>query len=205
MFTNRVFYKTVDSTNELLLKLVHEDKVQKNTVIISDFQDNGKGQLNKKWHSDRAKNLLFSFYLKPKYLLIDKKMYLNMIACLAIVYTLKEYIKDIDIDIKWPNDVRVNSHKIAGVLIKTIIFKKQIKKVVVGCGININQKKFSFQKNNPTSLFLISKKEIDKESFLNQFFDKFTNLFNSLEKGDFKFLKEEFFRFSDDVNFYSKN
>ena len=77
MFTNRVFYKTVDSTNDLLLKLVHEDKVQKNTVVISDFQDNGKGQLNKKWHSDRAKNLLFSFMLCKS--LIKVKIYTHLI------------------------------------------------------------------------------------------------------------------------------
>ena len=65
MFNNRVFYKTVDSTNDLLLKLVREKKVEKNTVLIADFQIKGRGQRNKKWHAERDKNLLISLFLKP--------------------------------------------------------------------------------------------------------------------------------------------
>jgi BirA family biotin operon repressor/biotin-[acetyl-CoA-carboxylase] ligase len=45
----------------------------------------------------------------------------------------------IDIKIKWPNDILVNGKKIAGILIENTIHNNQISWCVAGIGINVNQ------------------------------------------------------------------
>ena len=85
--------------------------------------------------------------------------YLNIITSLSIIYTLKKYIDNEDIKIKPPNDILLNNKKISGILIETKISKNYFKEIIIGVGININQKNFSFKGYEPTSLIHHTKKK----------------------------------------------
>jgi len=192
MFHKIIYYKKVESTNNLLSELVDEKKINDNLVLVSDYQTNGKGQRGKKWYSANNKNLLFSIFIKPRNYLNNQQEYLNIITSLSIIYTLKKYIKDAVINIKTPNDILIDGHKISGILIETSIFKKKIKKIIIGVGINVNQIKFSFKENNPISIKRILKKNIDKNELLNLFLEKFTFFFNCLKDKKYEFLDNEY-------------
>ena len=132
----------------MLSKLVADNKIHDNLVVVADYQTEGRGQREKKWQSVKNKNLLFSLYISPDDCFVDQKIYFNIITSLSIVYTLDKYIKDSEIQIKWPNDILVNNHKISGILIESTVLKEKIKKIIIGIGININQVRFSFTENN---------------------------------------------------------
>tara|TARA_B100000700_G_C14610267_1_gene653247 strand:- start:50 stop:679 length:630 start_codon:yes stop_codon:yes gene_type:complete len=204
MFDKIIYYKEVGSTNNLLSELIRGKKMYENLVLVTDYQKNGKGQREKKWYSAKNKNLLFSIYLKVENCFANQKVYFNIITSLSIIYTLKNYIKDAIMEIKSPNDILVDGHKISGILIEATMFRRKIKTVIIGVGININQKRFSFKENNPTSISKILKYNIDKNEVLNLFLKNFTKLFNCFKDKNYTFLNKEYLSLLKDSSEYSK-
>lgn len=198
MFCKIIYYKKVESTNNLLSKLIDGEKLNDNLVLVADYQTNGKGQRGKKWYSTKNKNLLFSIYIKPDNYINNQQVYFNIITSLSIIYTLKNYINNSVINIKSPNDILVDGDKISGILIETSILKKKMKRIIIGVGININQSRFSFKENNPTSLKKILNFNIDKNEVLNLFLEKFTFFFNCFKDKKYQFLDNEYSSFLKD-------
>ena len=192
MFNKIIRYKKLDSTNSLLSNLVRDEKIKDNLVIVADFQTKGRGQIEKKWYSEENKNLLFSIYIKPDNVSINQKSYFNIITSLAIIYSLKKFIKTSSIEIKSPNDILVDGRKISGILIETSIFKRKIKSLVIGVGININQKVFPFKENNPISMFQILKHNVDRNLILNLFLEFFSDLFVYFKNKDYDYLDNKY-------------
>ena len=141
------------------------------------------------------KNLLFSLYIHDHHFDLENKSYINYITLLALINTLENYVNDSDIKIKKPNDILVKGGKISGVLIETKISSKKINSIIIGIGLNINQKKFSFKENNPTSLFKLINKELNREEVLNIFLKNFNELYNHLVKKDHEKIKDKYLNY----------
>jgi len=60
------------------------------------------------------------------------------------------------VSIKWPNDIYINSDKIAGILIEASIINNEMKNVIVGIGLNLNQEVFKSDAPNPVSLKMVT-------------------------------------------------
>jgi BirA family biotin operon repressor/biotin-[acetyl-CoA-carboxylase] ligase len=60
---------------------------------------------------------------------------------LSIVAAVKERI-DIDLKLKWPNDILSGKNKIGGVLIENMVKGDRIGSSIIGIGINVNQDHF---------------------------------------------------------------
>ena len=157
------------STNDFLIQLLLKNKIKEGSMVRADFQTKGKGQRNNSWESKRGKNLLFSFVLFPEIKLSDQFL-LHIITSLSIYNVLKK-IGLSNIKIKWPNDIYINKKKICGILIESQIFKKKIKRSVIGVGININQNHFG--DISATSVFKEMKKEMDRNEVLSLFKSSF--------------------------------
>lgn len=195
LFDKIIHFNEIDSTNLFISRLSSKQKIKDNLVITADFQTKGKGQRKKKWNSTKKKNLLFSLYIYDHHFDLENNSYINYITLLALINTLKNYVDNSDIKIKKPNDILINGGKISGILIETKISSKKIKSIIIGIGLNINQKKFSFKENNPTSLFKILNKEFDKEEVLNMFLENFNELYNSFVKKDYDKIKKKYLNY----------
>ena len=182
IFKKKVFLKEIDSTSDHLIRLDNIINLDEGFVLVSDFQNNGRGQMGRCWHSDYSKNLLFSFILKPSFLPLKKQFFLSMISSIAIVQTLKKHLSQ-KISIKWPNDILVDNKKIAGFLLDLSISSGCVKRCVVGCGININQEKFDHL-SNVTSVSLLNRKSMEKKVILDQFLNNFSTLYDDLKNGE---------------------
>lgn len=150
--TSVITLQSVDSTNKYAYQLLHGKKVIDGTVILADFQTQGKGQGKNIWYSEAGLNLLCSVILHPDFLLAERQFYLSMCASNAMVDLLRSY--QCNATVKWPNDIMVNGRKIAGLLIENIIQGRKIHSAIIGIGINVNQTAFSRELQNPTSLSL---------------------------------------------------
>lgn len=140
----------VDSTNNYAAKLLNDINVMEGTVIMADFQGQGKGQRGANWLSNSGENLLMSLILHPKF--IELKSQFNLSKMVAV--SLYEYLSPFtdNVQIKWPNDIYFNGKKIAGILIENIAKGSRIKSSIIGIGLNVNQ--LDFQTDNATSLKL---------------------------------------------------
>lgn len=134
-------FLTVESTNDIAKDMLSKTKPSSGSVIIADFQTKGRGQRTNSWESEDGKNILCSIILLHQ---IDTELYfyLNKIICIAIVELLNELLPSETIEIKWPNDILVNKHKIAGILIENAIINNHIQHSIIGIGLNVNQTNF---------------------------------------------------------------
>ena len=61
IFTKKIFLKEIDSTSDYLIRLDKSIFVEEGVVVVTKFQERGRGRIGNSWISDPGKNLLFSF------------------------------------------------------------------------------------------------------------------------------------------------
>ena len=181
-------YKSLPSTNDFMKEMNGEVGLAEGAVVVCENQEKGKGVCGR-WESENGKNLTFSIFLKPHSLNISDQQYLNYLVALSISQFLDQFITKVQI--KWPNDILIDSKKVAGVLIENTFEGKKIKNCIVGIGLNVNQSHFNKFSRTPTSIGKEANKQFDLNSFLNDFlelfFKNYTRLLHSKNK-----LKEEY-------------
>lgn len=126
----------VDSTNQYLKTKLNDSKRIK--ACIAEMQTQGRGRLNRQWHSPFGKNIYLSL-LYPFQKDISELAGLSLVVSLALCRAI-----DIIIDqkekmwIKWPNDLIVATQKVAGILIEIQGESNGFCQVIIGIGINVN-------------------------------------------------------------------
>ncbi|MEP7092882.1 MAG: biotin--[acetyl-CoA-carboxylase] ligase [Flavobacterium sp.] len=154
----------IDSTNDFLKALSSKDELDNFTVVTTENQTKGKGQMGSKWQSESGKNLIMSVLVKDFLYDNEQVFNLSIIVSLTVIETLKSL--DIpDLCIKWPNDIMAYNKKIGGILIENTIKSDGRIVSVVGLGLNVNQVNFD-ELPNASSLAVICKTEFDKDSLL---------------------------------------
>jgi BirA family biotin operon repressor/biotin-[acetyl-CoA-carboxylase] ligase len=166
-------YPSLDSTNTKAWELVSKN-APNGTVVITDNQMSGRGRQSNKWISIPGKSLTFSIIIYPNALPNQINIY-SLIAGLAITDCLLE--NNIQAQLKWPNDILINGKKVGGILCESKICGGIIKSMVIGIGLNVNEKIAEFPediRNNVTSLMSESEKLYQLEILL-------ANILNHLE------------------------
>lgn len=154
----------IDSTNEFLKGLSSKQELENYTVVTTENQTKGKGQMGAVWASEPSKNLIMSILVRDFLSDIYQIFNLNIAVSLAVIDVL-ESIKIPDISIKWPNDIMSYNKKIGGILIENSIKSDGTIISIVGLGLNVNQTNFE---NLPkaSSLAVICATEFDREALL---------------------------------------
>ena len=140
----------VDSTNNYIKQNL--DKLDNYTLVTAKHQTRGKGRITRSWYDDRN-SLTSSMLIKD---VKGDPKHLSLIASYAVFKALKEL--DLDVKIKWPNDIFLNDKKLCGILIETVITDKIDS--VIGFWINTNTKAFP-ESIIATSIYLEKGIEID--------------------------------------------
>lgn len=154
----------IDSTNEFLKGLSNKEELENFTVVTTENQTKGKGQMGSVWNSEAGKNLIMSVLVKDYLFDINQIFNLNIAVSLAVIDTL-EAMNIPDLSIKWPNDIMSYNKKIGGILIENSIKSEGTIVSIVGLGLNVNQTNFE---NLPkaSSLALLCNTYFNKEELL---------------------------------------
>ncbi len=128
-----IAYDELGSSNDEA-KLIANDADDK-TILWTKIQTKGHGRRNNEWKSPLG-NLYTSIILKPDIKPIDAGN-LSFTVAICLYRTLRTFMKDADIGLKWPNDVLVNGKKISGILLETEIQDNKLNWIVIGVGLNI--------------------------------------------------------------------
>ena len=151
-------YETLNSTMDIVKKnILKREKL--NHIIMTDFQEKGHGRFERKWYSSRKENLLVSI---PIVLKKELSPYVPIILSLSIFQTIKSFVDDCDLKIKWPNDILLNSKKISGMIIENTIEENYVF-INFGVGINVNSNLDDLSGKGfvATSLFIEQNKKFD--------------------------------------------
>ena len=136
-----------ESTNTYLKELSAKKEVKDFTIITTENQTSGRGQLNSKWESERGKNLAISILKNRINIPVDRLFLMNVCVSLSILDSLNR-LNIPNLKVKWPNDILSGDFKIGGILIENIISGSKIKRSIIGFGLNVNQSEF---KNAPNA------------------------------------------------------
>ncbi|WNH07940.1 biotin--[acetyl-CoA-carboxylase] ligase [Thalassobellus suaedae] len=90
----------IDSTNNYLRKLINEADVADYTVVMTNEQTQGRGQMGTVWSSENGKNLMFSVFKDLNKYDVEFPFYISMAFSLAILKTFKT-LNIPDLHIKW--------------------------------------------------------------------------------------------------------
>ncbi len=196
LFNNTVFIgkkafylPSCHSTNELASVLMSKRQPVNGTVIYTDYQTKGKGQRGNSWESAKAKNILISIILETSFVQASDFFHLTMITSLAIYDLLAEYI-NVELKIKWPNDLMFEDKKIGGILIENYIKQDIIEWCIVGVGLNVNQTRF--HEKNAISLANICGQTFDRDELIALLLEKVEDKYFALKRGESKALRHAY-------------
>jgi len=180
----KLYIRQTSSTNELCWEMNREKALPDGFVVHTDFQSTGKGQPGNTWESVAGKNLLFSMVLHPVGIPVAESFLISQLVSVAIKNTLDEYTSDITV--KWPNDIYWKDKKLAGILIENSLQGNQIKIVVIGVGLNVNQRVFLSNAPNPVSLMEITGKRQNRKQLLERICQNLMSLYINLNKANIR-------------------
>lgn len=106
------------------------------TVVCAETQTKGKGRMGRSWVSPKGKGIYMSIILRPHLSPRDVAP-LTLLSAVAVCEAVNK-ITGVKAQIKWPNDLLINSKKVAGILTELSAEMDRVRFVVVGIGINVN-------------------------------------------------------------------
>ena len=179
-----------DSTNSYLRKLSGESILKDYTIVQTENQTNGRGQMGTIWESESSKNLTMSVFKDVSKLYVEHPFYISMATSLAIIKTLQSFLVP-KLSIKWPNDILSEDKKICGILIENVIKQNSLRATIIGIGLNVNQTDF---KGLPkaSSLKLLSGSTFNLDEVLFTIIKYLKYYFMILRKEEYEFLKREY-------------
>ena len=182
-----LIFEEIDSTNRYLSDL----EIDTNTLSIcsAEKQTRGKGRGNKKWESPTGQNIYLSLSFQ-----FEKSSNLNgfsLMVGLAIRDTLAE-LYDIDLKIKWPNDIFFKNKKLCGILIETK-YENNLVKIIIGIGINVFMQTNEHIDQDWISLKLIDgEKKFDRNLIIGKLTSKVLDYFRVYKIYGFAHFQKKF-------------
>jgi len=165
---NLIYFEEVGSTNDVAKK---NENLPHGTIIVANGQTAGRGTFARGFYSKKRSGIymtvvidLDEWHFKDEAL---ATLYLAVAASDAI-----EEITGIKTDIKWINDLFLNSKKLGGILVEKEFSKNTL---IAGIGINISGKKENFPdelQNVMVSLEIEDNIDFVKAGIVNRLYDK---------------------------------
>lgn len=153
------------------------------TFVSADYQSAGRGRTGRSWESVPGENLMFSILIKDK-TLVSKFGLLSVASAVAVMNAVKKLgVKGVSV--KWPNDVYINGKKTCGILLEGITIRGELKEVVIGIGLNVNQTEFGSVLRKATSLKLESGKDFKIKDVKKLLYKEIKTTFYSLKSSDY--------------------
>ena len=191
----RVYYfEEIDSTQNFAEQIALDEK-ENGTIVIAEKQTAGKGRLNRKWKSPKG-GIWFSLIVHPKFD-VSTSTLVPIAGAAALAKAIKTTL-DIDVSVKWPNDITLDGKKVAGMLVDASFQANNIDYLILGIGINfdIDPKKIEKRLSKSVNFYGVNslrKKEDDTQPkiLLKEFLVQFEKTLIQLNKGEkTKIVKE---------------
>lgn len=193
---NIEIFDSIDSTNKYLKSKINEKNY--GTIVISNEQTNGYGKNDRQFISNKDTGIYMSILINPN-CLIEESLKIAILTSVAVLSAIKS-VYNLDVKLKWVNDIILNDLKVGGILCESQINLNNniIDNMIVGIGINV--KEFDFPpslKNIATSIenntnIKISRNELISEiiNFFDLYFIDNKNYLNLYKENSYVLGKD---------------
>ena len=109
-------------------------------MFLAKSQINGRGRLSREWISKKNDGIYMSVLFNTNFK-TDNIPFLSVIAGLSVCKAINNFTDNKSF-IKWPNDIIINNKKVCGILLESKIYSSNLSSIILGIGINVNNKYF---------------------------------------------------------------
>jgi len=182
-------FESLDSTN-VCAKTLAEAGTEDGTVVVADYQSEGRGRLGRRWEAQPGTSLLFSTVLRPP-LLNESAGLLTFFAAVSVARAL-EHETGLHIECKWPNDLLLKGRKVCGILIENSLSQQGLVYSIAGIGLNVGQRTFpeAFL-NKATSLVRESGKTMNRARLLRTILSEMDKFYEDVREPRFDRILDE--------------
>jgi BirA family transcriptional regulator, biotin operon repressor / biotin---[acetyl-CoA-carboxylase] ligase len=166
-------YEPSCSSTQDLARSAAKDGADQGWTVITDLQLEGRGRSGRQWVAPDGTALLFSTILHPP---VDVLPLLPLLAALSVAGGI-ELATGVVAELKWPNDVLVNDHKLAGILLE----HPGGAAVVLGVGVNVNPLAADLPER-ATSLIALTGHSLDREPLLAAILNDLANAYDRADR-----------------------
>jgi len=107
-------------------------------VVLADQQTHGRGAHGRHWISPPGTDLYFSVVTHPAVEPASSAL-VTLAAGLGLRDAVASLLPERSVLVKWPNDIWIERHKCAGVLVESRTIGMRIDAVIIGVGLNVNR------------------------------------------------------------------
>jgi BirA family biotin operon repressor/biotin-[acetyl-CoA-carboxylase] ligase len=182
-------FETADSTNDRA-KILGTQGAAEGTLVVAETQTAGRGRLGRTWSSPPGLGIYVSVLLRPP-LPPTELPQITLSTAVAVVRALTRAV-GVTPGIKWPNDLILNGKKLGGILTEMETESDQIRYLVVGMGLNVNNPDFPPELGGrATSLFKEEGRRFSRLTILQAWLEEFETLYRQFLARGFPDILEE--------------
>lgn len=162
------YYPTVETTMDTA-RLLAQDPCAHMNVVVAEHQNHGRGRLNRKWFSSKG-GLWFTLVLLPD--LPPALSYIfNFAASVCLAKVIKQLF-NINVSVKWPNDLLVDNQKLCGLLSEMETRADMVRFLNIGIGLNVNNSPKEYEPK-AVSIKEILNRPVSRQTILTSFLEQF--------------------------------
>ena len=128
-------HSLIDSTNDYLMRRL-PNQVTPGQVCLAEYQSAGRGRRGRQWISPFGSQIYLSMYWYLEQGL-SAAMGLSLLTALAVSDAVKAH-SEVQVQLKWPNDIYLDGVKLAGILIDLEGQALEPSHCVIGIGLNLH-------------------------------------------------------------------
>lgn len=133
------YFDEVGSTNEALQEMARKG-APAGTLLLANYQSQGKGRLNRRWDAPPGSSLLCSLLFRPDWP-AERAAWLIMSAGVSAAAAVRQ-VTGLEARLKWPNDLMIpvdgRWRKGGGLLVEGSFADDRLVEAILGTGINVN-------------------------------------------------------------------
>lgn len=150
------------STNAELVADAHAEPADwpDRSLLITEHQYQGKGRLGRIWTTPPRSSLTLSLLLRPDPATESSWGWYSLLVGLAVTTVLRT--QSVAAGLKWPNDVLIAEHKVAGILGEIVHAPPHPPALVIGVGLNVNLTSDELPVPSATSLAIAGAANLDR-------------------------------------------
>ncbi|HRY98473.1 MAG TPA: biotin--[acetyl-CoA-carboxylase] ligase [Bacteroidales bacterium] len=190
MKAERIFVPECSNTMEAMEQVLAKRPLPEGSFLLTEFQQGGEGQEGAVWESEPGRNLLVTFVYYPSFLEAAAQFMFSKAVSLAVYDTLRAVLPEASIRIKWPNDLFLGEHKVAGILMRNQVSGERMGRTLIGLGLNVNQEAFPDHLPGAISLKGYDGRERSTHTLLDHLREMLDRYYDLLQVGEWDYLDE---------------
>lgn len=175
----------LDSTN-IRAKLLAGQGAPHGYLVCADSQVSGRGRYGRTFFSPEHSGVYITYVLRPS-LPAERAVMITSLAAVAVARAI-EKLCDVDVKIKWVNDLYINDRKVCGILCEASLNFESgtLEYVVLGIGVNVARMTFPEElKDIATSIENECGQPVSRSRLIAEISNALDTLYGQLETGEF--------------------